>query len=398
MRSRKNRKNNHSPEDLTRDQELIRRYEDPAYAAEADAYERAARRRGKHSAGRNRRDRKRKHGGTGRTLRRIILIILILLIALAAYIFHITKNLDHVDTSNANFAINDQVAEDLSGYRNIVILGSDARKNEGYDGSRTDAIIIFSIHRPNNKVRLISVMRDSYLKIADGNGNLMLDKITHAHHYGGGADTCAALNRSLDLNTKEYILFNWKAVADTVDTLGGITINVKTNEIRDLNKWGPETGKNVGKNYTQITSSGKQTLSGVQAATYCRIRKTSGGDTGRANRYKTVLGAVVKKAALSPWKLNALSAQVLPEIRSNMSQTQLTSLIMRLPLCKMDENISWPKNYYGGLVRSIWYAVPTTLDSNVRWLHIKAFNQSDYTPSQSVRTINTEIIQNTGLQ
>ncbi len=50
---------------------------------------------------------------------------------------------------------------------------------------------------------MISVMRDSYLKLADADGSLKLDKITHAHHYGGGADTCAALNRSLDLGIKE---------------------------------------------------------------------------------------------------------------------------------------------------------------------------------------------------
>ena len=121
---------------------------------------------------------------------------------------------------------------------------------------------------------MISVMRDSYLKIADADGNLMLDKVTHAHHYGGGVDTCAALNRSLDLNIDEFMVFNWKAVSDAVDALGGITVDVKKNEIRDLNHWGPETAENVGGKYTKITKTGKQKIDGVQATTYCRIRKT----------------------------------------------------------------------------------------------------------------------------
>ena len=42
-------------------------------------------------------------------------------------------------------------------------------------------------------------------------------------------DTCAALNRNLDLNIKEFMIFNWGAVADMVDTLGGIEVDVKSN-------------------------------------------------------------------------------------------------------------------------------------------------------------------------
>lgn len=99
-------------------------------------------------------------------------------------------------------------------------------------------------------------MRDSYLKMEYMDGSMVLDKITHAHHYGGGADTCAALNRSLDLNIEEFVIFNWKAVADAVDCLGGVEINVKENEISDMNTWGPETAENTGGTYTEITSAG----------------------------------------------------------------------------------------------------------------------------------------------
>ncbi len=114
-----------------------------------------------------------------------------------ASFFYLTRNFDKVDTSNADFAIDDQVADDLSGYRNIAILGSDARADEGYDGSRTDAIIIMSIKKSSGDIRLISVMRDSYLKMEYFDGNMVLDKVTHAHHYAGGMNTIASLNRSL---------------------------------------------------------------------------------------------------------------------------------------------------------------------------------------------------------
>ena len=75
------------------------------------------------------------------------------------------------------------------------------------------------------------------------------------------------LNRNLDLNIKEFMIFNWGAVADMVDTLGGIEVDVKSNEIHDLNKWGPETAKNVGSKWHPITKTGNLTINGAQATT-----------------------------------------------------------------------------------------------------------------------------------
>ena len=331
-------------------------------------------------------------------IRNILIIIAIVIALLIGYFLFLTSHLDKVDTSDANFAISPKAADELSGYRNIAILGVDARAGQGYDGSRTDAIIILSIRKLNGDIKMISVMRDSYLKIADADGNLMLDKVTHAHHYGGGVDTCAALNRSLDLNIEEFMIFNWKAVSDAVDALGGITVNVKKNEIRDLNHWGPETAENVGGKYKKITRTGEQTIDGVQATTYCRIRKTSGGDTGRARRYKKVMSAVMKKGLTSPLKLYTLGKDVLPEIRTNMSQLQLLTFMLRAPGYDIKKNISWPKDYYGGIIfNGLWNAVPRTLESNVKWLHRKAFEQRNYRPSRTCLDISQEIINTTGI-
>jgi LCP family protein required for cell wall assembly len=286
----------------------------------------------------------------------------------------------------------------LSGYRNIAILGSDARADEGYEGSRTDAIIIMSIKKSTGQVRLISVMRDSYLQMEYFDGTTVLDKITHAYHYLGGVNTCASLNQSLDLNIDEYVVFNWKAVADAVDCLGGIEVNVQESEISDMNHWGPDTAENVGGDYTEITQSGTQTLDGVQATTYCRIRKTSGGDEGRGQRYKKVMAAVMKKAMTQPWKLAELSSTVFPNIQTNMSQTELFTAVLGAPRYEIETSISWPENYYSGLLWDVSYVVPLTLESEVAALHEKAFDQEDYTVSDTCRQISQNIIYDTGLE
>ncbi len=389
--------------------ELIRKYEDPEYAKAADQYEREARRRKRgsntSSAGRavsgGRRGKKKKKYRLNKLklFRNILIFVLLLAVFASGAFFYLTRNFDKVDTDKASFAIDPQVAEDLSGYRNIAILGVDARADEGYDGSRTDAIIVMSIDKSNGDIRLISVIRDSYLRMGYFDGSLILDKITHAHHYAGGVNTCAALNRSLDLNIEEFIIFNWKAVSDAVDCLGGVEINVKQNEIDDMNTYGNETARNVGGTYTAITQAGEQTLDGVQATTYCRIRKTSGGDEGRSQRYKKVVAAVMKKAITQPWKLKELSETVFPNIRTNMSQLEMYTACLGFPGYELKNSISWPEDYYSGLLSDgLSYVVPTTLESNVKKLHEKAFGQTDYNVSATCLQISQDIIANTGIQ
>lgn len=399
--------------------ELIRQLSDPEYAREEERYARQAQRRknsrsnayydsdpqGVQTVGR-RQKRKGKGSGSGKKkyrwrpgklIRNLLILLLIVAIAGTGVFYSLTGSFDKIDTDRDGLAIDTQVADDLSGYRNIAILGVDARADEGYDGSRTDAIIILSIKKSNGEIRMISVMRDSYLKMDDGSGNLILDKITHAHAFGGGENTIQALNRSLDLNIEEFVIFNWKAVADAVDCLGGIEVDVKESEISDLNTWGPETGDNVGRPYTEITETGKQTLDGVQATTYCRIRKNSGGDAGRTQRYKKVMAAMMKKAISQPWKLSKLSDEVFPNIRTNMSQTEMYTAAIRAPFYNLGKNVSWPEDYYAGLLGDISYVVPITLETEVKKLHKEAFDQDNYTPSLTCQQINEEIMYSTGI-
>jgi len=418
--------------------ELIRQLSNPEYEREAERYEREARKR-KGSQYRSRRESgcdmagsgaayeesfadeytgitggrrakaKAKAGGkSGRKkkkykfrpfklIRNIAALLLVLLVVFTGVFYALTGNFDKIDTEKSAFAIDPQAADDLSGYRNIAILGSDARADEGYDGSRTDAIIIMSIKKSTGEIRLISVMRDSYLKMDYFDGTPVLDKVTHAHHYLGGVNTCASLNQSLDLNIDEFVIFNWKAVADAVDCLGGIEVNVTKAEKKDMNIWGKETARNVGRDYVRITKTGKQTLDGVQATTYCRIRKNSGGDAGRAKRYKKVVAATMKKAMLQPWKLKELSDTVFPQIRTNMSQTQMYTAVINGPRYRMGRSVSWPKDYWSGYLGEISYVVPNTLESNVKWLHKKAFGQENYQLSETCAQIHQEIGLDTGV-
>ena len=170
------------------------------------------------------------------------------------------------------FGIDPKVDRDLKNYRNILLIGVDTRAGEKDNNCRSDANIIVSINKTTNEVRLISVLRDSYFDMEE-NGNWTLDKLTHAHAYGGPMNTIRSINRNMDLNIHEYVRVNWSSVVNIVDSIGGIDVNIEKHTIKEMNKYIKDTNKSLKGDKTKITKAGKQTLNGVQAVTFCRIRK-----------------------------------------------------------------------------------------------------------------------------
>lgn len=331
----------------------------------------------------------------------ICLLIIAICFGLLAWLYfsNLVGNLDTISTSPEEFDIDSTVEEDLKNYRNVAILGSDGRKDEGFDGTRTDAIIIASINKQTGKIKIISVLRDSYLEIKDANGESKLDKITHAHAYGGGVDTCASLNRNLDLNINEFVIFSWQAVADLVDAMGGVEVDVKYEELYDLNRYGEETARNVGKTYNPIYESGKMKLDGVQAATYCRIRKNSGGDEGRGRRMKAVMSGLIKQAKKKDLaELNDIAEMTFPKVRTNITKRGILKTVAGIGDYNISNNTRWPDDYYGGMINGVWYTIPRTLESQVKYIHKKAFGQKEYEVTDRVKNISQQIVERTGVQ
>ena len=234
---------------------------------------------------------KNKRKGRGLKIALIILLLIIVIIAAifgGAYWYVEDKlgKMQQVKISDEELQINDEVEESLSGYRNIAIFGVDSRSSNLGKGNRSDCIIIASINEKTKEVKLASVYRDTYVQI-QGHG---LDKINHAYSYGEAPLALGTLNTNLDLNVKEFVTVNFDAVAEAVDELGGVQINIEQNEIEYLNMYQTETAKVTGKEIKQVTKSGLQTLNGVQAVSYGRIRYTAGGDYKRTEKYdKTII-------------------------------------------------------------------------------------------------------------
>ncbi len=331
----------------------------------------------------------------------IILIFLlvagIITLVVSAMSF-IDKQLDKITREEINrneLNINDGVREDLEGYRNILLLGIDARDMTSDENTRSDAMIIVSIEEETSDIRMISIYRDTYLDLGDRVG---LDKLTHAYYYGGAQQTVASINRNLDLNIEEFVVVNWKAVADAVDALGGVEIEVLDSELDELNKYINETARTTGGDKDKVEKAGKQTLNGVQAVTYARIRKDSiEGDRRRNERMKILISAAFDKMkTMGVTELDDMTNLVLPQIKTNMTNTEMLDLLLDFPAYSMGDNTSWPYDWMDFTYYGVWYGPPVTLNSNVTQLHEEYFGQKNYEPTETVQNISYEISARTG--
>ena len=326
-------------------------------------------------------------------LRRFLFFLIILITIAAgiafAYLQDKLGKINYVEVNKDELGISDNVTK---GYRNIALFAVDTRNIKSNDGSRSDGIIVLSINEKTKDVKMLSVYRDTYVQI-EGHG---LTKITHAYAYGGPTLAIKTLNQNLDLNISEYITVNFDAVATAIDEMGGIEVEIKKDEVGQMNEYIRETAQVTGKKSKSIPSAGTYNLDGVQAVTYGRIRKTDGGDYKRTERMRTVIMKTFEKAKkIDLGKLNNILDKVLPKFQTNMTSGDIIGLATQVGSYKISENLGWPYDTKGKTLDA-WYGIPVTLESNVTRLHKELFGQEDYTPSETVKNISTKIINKTG--
>ncbi len=356
---------------------------------------------GKHSEGNVRREKttkvktrsERKKKNKALKIIGIILLVLIIIIAgigVGGYSYIVNKlgKMQQVDINVDELDVN----KELSGYRNIALFGVDSRDSNLGKGNRSDCIIIASINQKTKDVRLLSVYRDTYVQI-EGHG---LDKITHAYSYGEAPLAIKTLNTNLDLNITEFVTVNFDLVAEAVDALGGIEITIEQSELQYINDYIKGTSESTGIKSSNVTKAGKQTLNGVQAVAYSRIRYTAGGDYKRTERMRDVLEAMLKKLKTkSIGEINSLMDKFLPKVYTNITAPSIIAMVPDLLKYNVKESVGWPYKTQG-ITLDRWYGVPVTLETNVKQLHQEIFEEQDYEVPEDIKEISNKIINKTG--
>ena len=318
----------------------------------------------------------------------VLLLLILIGVIIVAWKF---SKLDTQEIPEEDIIINDFASEEPvgEGYTNFVLFGGDSRAGKVEGALNTDTIIIASLNNETREVKLVSVYRDTLMDLTNGR----INKCNGAYAAGGAKQAINMLNMNLDLNIMKYVTVDFGAVAELVDMLGGIEADISQAEMYAMNQYIGETATVAGKAANYIQRTGPQTLDGVQATTYARIRKGVGDDYKRTERQRYVIQKVVEKGLKSDLKtINNIIDELFPQISTNFTMSEILGYAKSFAKYKISETTGFPIEKGSGTLPGRGSCVfPITLKKNVSLLHEFLYGTEDYQPSSKVVSISGEI-------
>lgn len=277
---------------------------------------------------------------------------------------------------------------------NIALFGLDTR--EGDKQSHSDCMMIVTVDNTRGKIKLISLMRDSLVDI-DGYGE---DKLNAAYFRGGPSLAIRTINENFGTDIKDYVAVDFGQLVQIVDAIGGVDIDVQNdNELKELNRVIKDYGTERGKEFSGVEKTGLQTLDGVQALCYGRIRKgNTGDDWSRVERQSVVLNAMFAKiSSMDANGLLGIMNRLMPYVTTSLAPADIAPLIVGAVKNGVPavEHVRFPLDgewkYYGSSNEYIMYDVDVVADE----LHEYIYN--DVTPgTDSGSTDSTDSSTSTG--
>lgn len=287
--------------------------------------------------------------------------------------------------------------ETMKGYRNIALFGVDSTTGALTQKTRTDTIMIASINLSNKEVKLVSVYRDTYLNQMGSSESF--GKCNASYAYGGAEQAIMMLNSNLDMDVTDFITIGFEGLRDVIDALGGVYIDVDSEEIKHINNYQISMVDNLGGSYTPVAETGYQLLDGLQATAYCRIRYTAGNDFKRAERQREVLQAtldVAKTASIAD--LTKICNNVFSEVYTSLDLSEILEILAEVTQYNVVDEGGFPEASMittGTIGSKGSCVIPLDLESNVIWLHEFLFEETGYVPSDNVINYSQQIYRET---
>ncbi len=271
----------------------------------------------------------------------ILITFCLLIIGGMMYLYLLMSSVktEVISTENKDLGIIESATKQTKDIRNYVFYGVDSSEE---NASRSDAIMIITVDTLNNKIKLSSVARDSYVDIP-GHG---MDKITHAYAFGGPELAIKTLNTNFNLDIKYFATVNFDSMPKIIDSLGGVTVTITDKEALLV---------------PGVSKSGKHLLNGKQALAFSRIRKID-SDFERGRRQRDVMQAIITKL-LSSNKLTypGILTTIMPEITTNMTTGQILEIAYSVAINNIStvEQMRYPNSDLGAgkMINGIYYYV-----------------------------------------
>ena len=324
-------------------------------------------------------------------------------------------NQDTLDSSqiqiNSEVKANTDLSQ-MSGTQVIALVGVDARGVEGSElaeSMNSDTIILCCIDHDKQEIRMVSIMRDTWMNMAKYTDEYYeFDKANSAYNRGGPESMLSMLNTNLDFALTDYVTVNFKALADAIDVLGGLDIEMTNAECVHANNYNREVSEAQGVEYEAIPYdedlgddySEVRHVSGALATSYARIRYGGGDDAIRTSRQRIVINLMVQKLKQNPTKIPEILDKVMGNVSTSLTKNEILELGMHAVTYTMGTSYAYPFQlcYGENVVNAIGedVVIPVTLEFNVRELHEYLYPGLSYEPSAAVTEYSDYIARKSG--
>ena len=324
-------------------------------------------------------------------------------------------NQDTLDSSqiqiNSEVKANTDLSQ-MSGTQVIALVGVDARGVEGSElaeSMNSDTIILCCIDHDKQEIRMVSIMRDTWMNMAKYTDEYYeFDKANSAYNRGGPESMLSMLNTNLDFALTDYVTVNFKALADAIDVLGGLDIEMTNAECVHANNYNREVSEAQGVEYEAIPYdedlgddySEVRHVSGALATSYARIRYGGGDDAKRTSRQRIVIKLMVQKLKQNPTKIAEILDKVMGNVSTSLTKNEILELGMHAVTYTMGTSYAYPfqlcygENVVNALGEDV--VIPVTLEFNVRELHEYLYPGLSYEPSAAVTEYSDYIARKSG--
>ena len=212
----------------------------------------------------------------------------------------------------------------------VLIIGVDS--SAGDRRGRSDTMMLVSVDPAMGEIRLVSFLRDLYVSIP-GVGKTRLNA---AYHYGGETLLKETLAKNFGVRVDRTVTVQFSMLADLVDQLGGIELEIAEKEREHLNEIIADYNADYGLSGGWIERAGKQLLNGKQSLCYSRIRQID-SDFQRTSRQQKVISAMLEKlGGMSKWEMIKLAVRNISRVETDMGFSDITALA---PMMAQMENL-----------------------------------------------------------
>lgn len=187
----------------------------------------------------------------------------------------------------------DQIPENRDGIYHYLLLCMDQWNGGLRDNN--DGIVLLTFDTRAGRIMLTSILRDSLVERPDG----VIGRINYiVKNYGPDA-LCNIISTHLNIKVEKYVIFNFQQIANIVDYMGGVEIEVTSEEAAYLKRYPLSATQTT----PSMNRAGTYLFTGRAAVIYMRMRKgNTGGDFMRTARVRNVLSILADKCRVMTYE------------------------------------------------------------------------------------------------